>query len=328
MSQSNALDSLIAALPGPILIVGASGFIGANLFHRIRQVREDVYGTLEGGASWRLKDIPVQHVLYLDVQDAVGVIEILEKVAPRVIFYCAAYGAYSFQSEEDRIYQTNFLALTDFLRALTDRPLAAFIHAGSSSEYGLNCTAPQEDAPRVPNSPYAVAKSAASDLIAYYGKVRDLPCINLRLYSFYGPYEDSTRLIPTLIEHGLRGELPPFVAPETSRDFIHVDDVVAAFCAAAQRMSPSLHGESYNICTGRALTIREVSDLARKTFSIAAEPSFQIMAARRWDLGAWYGNPQKAQQDLGWKPHTDLRPGSLRPRNGGSAISPKTSLLN
>ena len=51
-----------------------------------------------------------------------------------------------------------------------------------------------------------------------------MPCANLRLYSVYGPLEDSSRLIPNLIRCGSEGGYPEFVHPEISRDFIYVED--------------------------------------------------------------------------------------------------------
>jgi len=40
-------------------------------------------------------------------------------------------------------------------------------------------------------------------------------------------------LIPTLIVHGLRGQLPPLVSPATARDFVYVDDAVDAMLLVA-----------------------------------------------------------------------------------------------
>ena len=46
----------IARLQGPILVLGASGFVGANLMNRIRAVRKDVTGTARRLPAWRLME--------------------------------------------------------------------------------------------------------------------------------------------------------------------------------------------------------------------------------------------------------------------------------
>ena len=112
------------------------------------------------------------------------------------------------------IYRTNFHFTTRLLARLETRPLACYVHAGSSSEYGDNAAGPAEHAILAPNSDYAVSKTASAQLIHYYGKRKRFPCANLRLYSVFGPLEDSSRLIPNVIRHGVQGQYPEFVNPD------------------------------------------------------------------------------------------------------------------
>src|ERR1700712_1008732 len=230
------LATYIRALEGPILVTGASGFIGANLYKEIAAVRRDVFAVVRQEKGWRLADVHDDKVIAVDLNDANSTKNLVDSVQPRTVFNCVAYGAYSFEEDSDLIYGTNFLALSNLASELALYPLAALIHTGSSSEYGANCAAPSEDGMRDANSHYAVSKGAASDFLHFVGKHRGLPCMNLRLYSVYGPLEDTSRLIPNLLRKALDGHLPPLVDARTSRDFIHVDDVCRAFVNAALRM--------------------------------------------------------------------------------------------
>jgi len=306
------LDSRIRRLVGPMLVIGASGFIGANLLRRCLAVRGDVIGTILHHPAWRLEGISATNLAPLDLTDPAGVSSFLDRVAPQTVFDCSAYGAYSFQNDAERIHLTNYMGPVRLLGELERRGLSAYVHAGSSSEYGLNAAGPDEACPRVPNSHYAVSKSAASELITFLGRVKGLPVVNLRLYSVYGPYEDSARLIPTLAIRALVHELPPLVSPDTARDFVHVDDVVCAFVAAADRMSLQLAGDSFNIGTGRRLTIREIAQIARRLFAIRDEPIFTTMPPPPWDLEDWYANPARAERLLGWKAEIDFEEGLAR----------------
>src|SRR6185295_16345869 len=103
----------------------------------------------------------------------------------------------------------------------------------------------------------AVSKIAAAHLIYFFGKRRGLPCANLRLYSVYGPLEDSSRLVPEVIRQGIAGKLPEFVDPAISRDFLYVEDAVSSFVHAALYLDEAQWGESFNIGTGREVTIGE-----------------------------------------------------------------------
>lgn len=304
--------SYIQALQGPILITGASGFVGANLFKRIAQHRKDVFAVVREAKGWRLSDVRDEHVIAADLNDANVIKNLIDTVKPKTVFDCVAYGAYSFEVDADLIYETNFLSVVRMVDLLAKSGVAAYVHAGSSSEYGTKCSAPQEDEKGDPNSHYAVSKAAVSEYLAYAGKHLSVPCVNLRLYSVYGPLEDTSRLIPNLLRNAVRGTLPPFVDARISRDFVHVDDVCDAFVLAATHMNPDIYGESFNIGTGVKSSIGDLAELTRQVFGIEAQAQFGTMEGRAWDLADWYANPQKAQQALNWHPSISLKEGLLR----------------
>ena len=51
------LSKNINGLKGPILVMGASGFVGANLFNTIKKYRDDIYAVVQHEKNWRLKDV-------------------------------------------------------------------------------------------------------------------------------------------------------------------------------------------------------------------------------------------------------------------------------
>ncbi len=306
------LDPYLAAVRGPILVTGASGFIGANLFKMLARERSDVFAVEKRGKSWRLADVNNEFVVAVDLTDRVATAHLVNSIKPQTIFDCVAYGAYSFEQDAYQIYETNFLALTNLVNELAGKPLAAFVHAGSSSEYGSNCTAPSEDAELRPDSHYSVSKVATAKYLEYMGKEHGLPCVNLRLYSVYGPLEDTSRLIPNLVRKAVAGAFPEFVDPSISRDFVYIDDVCAAFVMAAARMNPDLYGASLNIGTGTKTTIGELAAIAKETFSIPGEPQFGTMAGRYWDRPDWFADPRRAKAAIGWEAETPLSEGLRR----------------
>ncbi|GAB3994744.1 hypothetical protein GCM10028807_33060 [Spirosoma daeguense] len=306
----NLLPTTITQLNGPIVVFGASGFIGANLFEQLFRVRKDVYAlTHDATKAWRLKllDVPAENIVHCDILSNTSVQDVFGRIKPRTIFNLAAYGAYSKQKNVGLTYETNVLGTVNILENCTSDMV--YIHAGSSSEYGFNCTAPKETDRVEPNSHYAVSKVSAAYTLEYYAKVHGRNTLNLRLYSIYGGWEEPDRLIPRLVEENLKGQLPPLVSPDISRDFVYVDDCVSAFVQAALRVNSEIRGRSYNIATGQKTTMRELVDVARETFDLAQEPVWGSMSNRNWDLSDWYGDPTAAEADLGWKATTSLSDG-------------------
>jgi dolichol-phosphate mannosyltransferase len=306
---SEQAAAVVRSLPGPILILGAGGFVGANLFLALEQLRDDVIAAVHNLPSWRLEGIDADRILQADIADAEDTRKLLEDAKPKVVFDCITYGGYSFEKDVGRIVETNFTAKVRLLELLAEQNIAAYVHGGSSSEYGLNCTAPGEDAKLLPNSHYAVAKAALAQHITYMGKLRKVPCVNLRLYAVYGPLEDASRLMPALVGNGIEGKYPQFVDPDISRDFVYITDVCEAFVRAAADITPDRFGESFNIGTGRLTTMRQLAETAKAEFQIAADPQFGTMQNRHWDLAEWYADPIKARDKLGWSGQTMLADG-------------------
>ncbi len=311
MKAELSLEEKIRHLQGPILVLGGSGFIGSNIALALLRFRDDVFATATRLPAWRLEKIPQDRVKVVDLLIDSNLDELIETVQPRTIVDCVAYGAYSFETDNQLIYETNFLLVSRLLARLESRKISASLHAGTSSEYGDNASGPTEQAVLAPNSHYAVSKVAAASLLHYYGKKKGFPCVNLRLYSVYGPLEDSSRLIPNLVKCGIEGKYPEFVDPNVSRDFVYIDDAVEAFIDTAWSFTADDYGSSFNVGTGQKTTIKDCAALAKDIFSIPHDPVFS-MPSRHWDVNDWYANIDKVRLRIGWVPRTDFRAGIIK----------------
>jgi len=307
LSDQDKMD--ILKLHGPILVVGASGFIGANLFFALAQLRDDVYAASpQVSRSWRLLPWVTSknrnQLVSLDITSHEAVSECIETLKPRTVFNLSAYGAYERQDDGYRIHHVNYLGTFNLMQALFTKGCDAFVHAGTSSEYGVNCEAPSEDDVLRPNSDYAVSKGATSLLLSYFGQIKGFPCANLRLYSVYGPWEERDRLVPRLVASGMDGIYPPFADKRISRDFVFVDDCVRAMVQAALTICKNEPGMSVNVATGKKTTLEDVALAAKEVFQLSSDPTFGRMPNRRWDLSNWYGNPSRAKEKMGWEAQT------------------------
>ena len=296
-----------------VLVTGASGFVGANLARRLVRDGHEVHLLLRPTyAPWRLaglRDDVRCHVASLE--DGAAVSEAVRRARPDWVFHLAAHGAYPSQTDVTEMVRTNVLGTINLVEASLATGVEAFVNTGSSSEYGARDHPPREDEPLEPNSHYAVMKASATLYCQYTARHREMRLPTLRLYSVYGPYEEPTRLVPTLLVHALAGTLPPLVRPETARDFVYVDDVVDAYLLAATHRGQET-GAVYNVGTGIQTTLRDIVAVVRRLFDIEAEPQWGTMADRIWDTSAWVANPEKIRHDLGWEPRVTLEDGLRR----------------
>lgn len=309
MTLEEKIQQEALRLEGPIVVFGAGGFIGANLVRTLLRYRSDVFAvTSKPFVPWRLDDVSPNHVLHCNIIKKDQVENLFKKYRFQTIFDLAAYGAYSKQADVELIYETNFFGLLHLVEIASQFSIRAFVHAGSSSEYGLNAAAPKENAPLEPNSHYAVTKASAAQMIKFYGTIKDMPITNLRYYSIYGPYEEPDRLIPQLIDKGMKQSYPPLVQPDISRDFVFVDDAVYATLLSANRIQ-QIKGESLNIASGKKTTIHDIAQTINELFNINKEPEWGDFPNRKWDLKEWYGDATRAKETIGWSNETPLYQG-------------------
>jgi nucleoside-diphosphate-sugar epimerase/glycosyltransferase involved in cell wall biosynthesis len=320
---SDQIRKEIQKLEGPIVVFGAGGFIGSNLFRTILSFRDDVYAitSKEPFIPWRIDDLRADRIIHADITDPDGLKGLFGRYRFKTIFDLAAYGAYSKQTDVNLIYRTNVIGLLNLLQVSAAYSIRAFVHAGSSSEYGLNCAAPLEDAQLHPNSHYSVTKAAAAQMVKYYGTILEFPIVNLRYYSIYGEYEEPDRLIPQVIEKGMKQQYPPLVQPDISRDFVYIDDAIYATLLAANADYSVIGGQSINIASNKKTTIRDLAATAKEIFNIPGEPAWGDFANRKWDLKEWYGDAALAKKILKWEATTTLKEGLIRTFNWQAAWS-------
>jgi nucleoside-diphosphate-sugar epimerase len=293
-----------------VLVTGSTGFIGANLTRRLVSDGNEVHLLVRPGDNrWRIRAILDDvRVHECTLQEDERVDRLVTLIDPDWIFHLAAYGAYSSQRNVHDIITTNYNGTVNLVEACLKTGFDAFVNAGTSSEYGYVDHAPRESELPEPNSHYAATKAAATLFCRYSAQAHHRNISTLRLYSVFGPWEDPTRLLPTLLVRGLRGELPPLVSPKVARDYVYVDDAVEAFLLTA-RTPTAESGSVFNVGTGVQTSIAQLVDLARVQLSIPAEPLWGSMPDRQWDTDVWVSNSDSFRRATGWAPSHSLAEG-------------------
>jgi UDP-glucose 4-epimerase len=294
-----------------ILVTGGTGFIGTHLVHRLEQAGIAYTGVSHvapaptgAGGRWTR----------VDLNDAAAVDAMVAEEQPDVVFHLAGVlGADRSLAFAERAVQGNFLASHHLLTALgrSAQP-QRIVLTGSSEEYGRQDSLPMtEDMSARPASPYSASKAAVTQFALLYHELHALPVVVLRPFVVYGPGQRPPMLVPALMHALARGE--PFAMTEgrQTRDFVYVDDVVAALIAAA--VAGDAAGEVFNVCSGEERSIREVAELCARLAG-AADGALLIGAVtyRLNEVWRLVGSNEKAHRVLDWSPRVRLEEGLRR----------------
>jgi UDP-glucose 4-epimerase len=158
--------------------------------------------------------------------------------------------------------EVNLVGTLNVLQCMADSGVKKAVLASSMAVYA-DSPAPvplREDARLGPVSPYGVAKLASEQywlmMCGHFG----LDATVLRYFNTYGPNQTPTPyvgVITIFINRLLRGEAPMVYGDgDQRRDFVHVDDIVAANLAV---LGPGTAGRTFNVGTGHATSVNDIA---------------------------------------------------------------------
>src|SRR6185503_10654370 len=290
------------SMPGPILVTGAAGFAGGHLLELLARDNLEL-------VAWHRPDgappieLPATKWEPVDLLDRTAVREAIARVHPAMVYHCAgaAHVGRSWETVEST-FAINVQGTHHLIEGLREAgaearvliPSSAMVYAPSSGRI-------REDHSTVPVSPYGLSK-LAQELVGS-GNPGGPEVYIARAFNHLGARQD-----PEFVASGFArriadieaGRRPPEIDVgnlDARRDLTDVRDTVRAYRVIMERGTP---GRAYNVCTGRAVSIRDLLDmllaLARVPVKINVDPA----RYRPSDLPIVVGDPSRIQQELGW----------------------------
>ncbi len=298
-----------------VLVTGAAGFVGSHLVdrlvadgHRVTGLDDLSTGKLANLAEARRSKGFGFHRFDVTSGD---LLELVARDAPDVVCHLAAQMDVR-KSVADPLHdtRTNVLGTVNVLEACVRAGVRRVLFASSGGTvYGEPDRLPvTERAALHPASPYGAAKVAGETYLDAYRRLHGLQGVSLRLGNVYGPRQDphGEAGVVTIFARALLGGKATriFGDGSSSRDYVHVDDVVDAFLRC---LGGKGDGRRLNIGSGVRTTVRELHTLVAKAAGAPDAPDF---APRRpGELQAIVLDSGAARRALGWEPSADLAEG-------------------
>jgi UDP-glucose 4-epimerase len=250
------------------LVTGAAGFIGSwigqclvSQGHEVRALDNMSSGTvgnlsaIGGDLDFRRADLRSRNDLVKACKGIDG------------IFHMAAIA--SVQDSIERPIETNAInhgGTLNLLEAARVEGVKRIVFASSAAVYGNQAGPLHEQLPRQPESPYGAQKLACEKSLRAAHRQHGMETVALRFFNVFGPRQSATSSYSGVIARFAqyvaattpRAEPVIYGDGEQSRDFVYIEDVVAANLRAMAAPAELVAGKVFNVATGRSHTINSL----------------------------------------------------------------------
>lgn len=306
------------------LITGGCGFIGTALIRRLKaehpEAKIRVLDNLSVGTRDDLAKVcefnekDVSHLTPHTLQNSfcelvVGDIkdpEICQSCCQDmdVIVHLAANTGVPVSVEKPRLdMECNVNGTFNMLEGTRIHNVKRFVFASSGAPAGEVEPPIHEELPPHPVSPYGASKLAGEGYCSAYYKSFGVETVALRFSNVYGPGSNhKSSVVAKFIKQALTGESLVIYGDGTqTRDFIYIDDLIHALVLSATKRG--LGGETFQIATGREMTLDEITDLMLKILENNGieRPKVEKTEPRLGDVKRNFSDISKAKKILGWQ---------------------------
>lgn len=292
-------------MTGPILILGAAGFIGRHLSKMLARSGTPVIAATRQPVSFDNKLI----------SNVVGEFDTSCHFSPllkrcKTVIHAASSstpGSSEAQPQLDGNLRTT-LALIESLQVFPDRRLVYLSSGGTL--YGDHSRPARENDPLRPRSYHGAGKAAAEHFIHAWATQYDGTAIVLRPSNVYGPRQlprPGFGIIPAALDCVLRDfPLTIWGKDDTVRDYLYVDDLVV-LCSSILDTTLTSGTHVFNAAGGEGTSLSALLDAIDRTTKRPLQRDHQ--PARRVDVRHIVLDNSAARATFGWHPATTLERG-------------------
>ena len=287
-----------------VLLTGASGFVGRQCLSALASRGFKIDGVWSAHQINTPSDVKIEWHR-ADLLDSRHVTELMKRIEPTHLLHAAWYavpGKYWDAAENYQWVDASRHLLQTFARFGGQRAVGV----GSCAEYDWSYGHHEETStPLAPATTYGNCKLETGKFFEAFGLQQGLPTAWGRLFFLYGPHEDQTRLVASVVTALLGDNLALCSAGHQIRDFLHVEDAASALVAL---LDSEVTGP-VNIASGKGASVRDlVTEIARQL----AKPELLRLGAlplRSGEPEQLVADVRRLHDEVRWSPRFDLSAG-------------------
>lgn len=288
-----------------VIITGPTGTIGVALADVLTKRGCEVYAICRPGSS-NIKNLKVHeklHVVECDISNLLALKDMLNGTFD-AFFHLAWNGTFGASRNEIDLQINNVKYTLDAVNVAKSLGCEVFVGAGSQAEYGHFSEPANEQTATKPFTLYGAAKLSAGQMSRVYARNLSMRHVWVRIFSVFGPCDDSRTLVSHVISELKAGRCPVLTPGEQIWDYLYSYDAAEAMVNAAER---GKDGAVYCLGSGEKRLLKEyIQDIAE-----VVNPQVELQFGQKP-----YGENQvmflsadvsALQQDTGFAPKYDFK---------------------
>jgi len=306
-----------------ILIVGASGYLGARISYQLAKKGKNI-------TALCFPDLPIdkewcslmKKVIVRDIRSNSVIDEITSEFYDSVI-YLVSLNHHDSKKNPSFVNSINVIPVWELLNSFNNKnTVKKFIYFSTVQIYGkLDFKIINEDTKPQPQNQYALTHLMAENINNYYNQISSINCVNVRLSNSYGSpvFKDCDcwwLVINELCKEVYYNKKIVLKSDGTPlRDFIHYEDILKSLEYLLDDNLQKSDSNTYNISSENVLSILEIAQIIKTAYEKRYSKSIEIEIGKN---GASKKNKSKKKKykisnkkirNLGFKPNLSIEDG-------------------
>lgn len=302
-----------------ILVLGGAGYIGS---HAVDQLINQGYEVVvvDNLLTGHKEAIHKKAVFYEgDVRDAAFLRSVFKKETIEGVIHFAASSLVGESVEKPlKYFNNNVYGMQVLLEVMHEFGVNKIVFSSTAATYGEPKQSPiTEELPTNPKNPYGESKLMMEKMMKWCDQAYGMKYVALRYFNVAGAKSDAsigedhtpeTHLVPIILQVALgqRKELKIFgddyPTPDGTciRDYVHVEDLIAAHILALEYLKKGNESNFFNLGSNNGYSVKEMLAAARE---VTGKEIPAVIAPRRaGDPSTLVASSEKAKSILGWQP--------------------------
>jgi nucleoside-diphosphate-sugar epimerase len=293
-----------------VLLTGGCGFIGSEVTKQLSEIGANVtiFDNLSSGKESYISTFDNVKLIQGDIRDEDAVASVIKNKEYIINLAALPFIPDSYQYPKE-FFEVNVNGtLNIVVSLLKEKNVKRFVHISSSEIYGTAQQTPMnENHPTTPHSTYAVSKLAGDRVVFTLHKEHGLPAVIIRPFNSFGPNITQPYIIPEILTQLFNNNQIKLGNIDSKRDLTFVSDTAKAMILAL--VTENIEGETINIGSQKAVSVKELVSLMSKMLSKSVDISIDESRLRPFDVNVLECDNTKAKNILNWSPEISLEDG-------------------